>query len=159
MNLKSNLKKSGVFGFFFVLFSFVFSNPIAVDEVFPQLYLLPLDYYLVPMHIALSLTLVIELITGFVLGLRKRNDLIAIVGVNLATNPILNFTVIATGSIFWVIDLSGYYDWFIILLEIIVIVVEAALLWFALKKPLWKMIIFSFVMNAVSFIIGLILFA
>jgi len=101
--------------------------------------------------IALVLTLVIELVVAFVLGFRKREEILAIVAVNLITNPALNLF----------IQLAAYLELFqfsmqiLIPLEALVVVAEFLLLSIMLKQKKVKLFSLSLAINTTSFLIGL----
>jgi hypothetical protein len=99
---------------------------------------------------ALLYTEIIEVVVGFLLGFRDKKSILAIVFINLITNPILNY-------ILW---LNNYYSFLrintkvIILFEIIIVFIEWRLLLFALRRNSGKLLILSILMNLCSFLLG-----
>ena len=95
--------------------------------------------------IALVFTIIIEYIVLRCLGERRQKILLSSVVINLLTNVPLNFY----------IDFAGY-DWPHILLgEAVVIIVET--LWYWLfTRDLHQSAVYSFLCNAISFLIGLL---
>jgi predicted neutral ceramidase superfamily lipid hydrolase len=103
--------------------------------------------------IALALTLIIEIPTAFVLGFRKKEELLAVVGVNLVTNPPLNFFIQLNSQI-KLIPLSFSL---IILLEAIVVIIEFLLFSLVLKRGKKKLFLLALAMNTASFLFGLLI--
>jgi hypothetical protein len=104
--------------------------------------------------IALVLTLIIEIIVALLLGYKKKEYLLAIIGVNLVTNPVLNFLIQSNAQI----KLFDYNIYSILFLEVVVVIIEFLLLWFIFRKERNKMLVLSITMNAASFMVGVILF-
>lgn len=104
--------------------------------------------------LALFLTIVIELAVALFFGFRKKIEIIAIVFINLLTNPILNYLLLV----------NSYFSFFqtsmslFLFLEILVILVEWKLLVYALQEKTKKLILLSSVMNFCSYIAGVIIF-
>jgi hypothetical protein len=155
---KALIAKCILFAVIFFGAQFVLSNPVAVDDYIPYTTLTPWHAFLAPIIIALVLTLIIESVAGFILGLRDKKSVLAVVGINLITNPLLNFAILVFPFLRWSVGLWGAIIEIEFILEAIVVIVEGCLLSFALKKPLPKMLLFSLIMNAVSFALGLALF-
>jgi len=104
--------------------------------------------------IALSLTIIIECSVVFAFGFRTRNDLLAVTGINLITNPLLNcFISIAKGLNLFQVNIFS-----LLLLELIVVLAEWRMLVYSVDGSTRKLLIISFVMNMCSFSAGLILF-
>ncbi len=103
---------------------------------------------------ALVLTEICELLVAFLLKYRKREELLAIFGINLITNPILNYGILVNSQL----QLISFSIPLLLLLEIIIIIVEAKILIFIMKKPIKEMFFLSFAINFTSFIIGIIIF-
>lgn len=95
--------------------------------------------------IALVFTILIEYIVLRCLGERRKKILLSSVVINLLTNVPLNIY----------IDYAGY-DWPQILFgEIVVIIVETLWYWL-LTRDLHQSVVYSFLCNAISFLIGLL---
>jgi uncharacterized protein YjeT (DUF2065 family) len=108
---------------------------------------------LLEMLLALSITLVVEGLTAWLLGYRQRRELLATVYINLMTNLPLNY-------LLWLcyysgvrVSLSG-----ILLLESLVVLSEWWLLVFALQEDSRKMLRLSFLMNLCSYGAGVLIF-
>ena len=104
--------------------------------------------------IALLLTEVVEVAVALFLGYRRPKEIIAVILVNLLTNPSLNF----------LLFLNDYYGvvqrgWPLILfLELAVIFIEWALLVIALRENKKSLLGLSFVMNTCSYLTGVLIF-
>jgi hypothetical protein len=104
--------------------------------------------------LALFLTIVIELAVAFFFGFRKRIEIIAIIFINLLTNTILNYFLLA----------NDHFSFFksslliILLLEIVVVLIEWKLLVFALQEKPKKLLALSLAMNFCSYITGACIF-
>lgn len=100
----------------------------------------------------LLLTLLIEISVALIFGYRNKFVLLSIILVNLITNPLLNY-------ILWLNNSVGFFYITVInliLFEIAVVIVEWLLLVFALRKNYKSLLLLSFTMNFVSFIMGLV---
>ncbi len=95
------------------------------------------------------LTLLIELSVAYILGYKTKKQFAAVALVNLITNPTLNY-LIWVGVIHTQISL--------LTAEIIVILVEALGLQYALKGNIRKYLVLSTLMNTVSFALGVVVF-
>ena len=104
--------------------------------------------------LALFLTIIIELIVAFFFGFKKKIEIIAIVFINLLTNPILNYFLLV----------NDYFSFFksslliILFLEVIVVLIEWKLLVFALQEKSKKLLVLSLAMNFCSYIAGVLIF-
>ncbi len=97
----------------------------------------------------LILTIVLELLLGIILGLRKK-DLLYVALVNVLTNPILN-------ALSTLIYIKYYYKGFIIsiiVLEIIAFLVEGLIYKKVLSYKKIKPMLLSFILNIFSFSVG-----
>ena len=97
----------------------------------------------------LILTIVLELLLSFVLGLRKK-DLLYVILVNILTNPILN-------ALSTLIYIKYYYKGFIIsiiVLELIAFIVEGLIYKKVLSYKKIKPILLSLILNLFSLGIG-----
>lgn len=108
------------------------------------------EYY----SLALIFTLVIELSVAYILGFRNKKSIVTIISANLITHPLLCYFLWINSFIF--IIPVNYFS--IVVLEILVILLESALLFFALKQQYLDMLKVSFVINTTSFLVGLLLF-
>lgn len=99
--------------------------------------------------LALVLTLLFECSVAWVLGYRKKDEMAAIICINVITNPILNY-------VLWV--MPWMYDG-IWLLEGMVVLVEWFLLRFALMQKPAKLLGLALAMNATSFLGGMLIFS
>lgn len=97
-------------------------------------------FYIIP----LVFTIIIEMLALYLLGFRNRNLYLGLLLVNILTNPLLNFIVMEFS-----INYIG-----VIICEIIVVIIEGLLLKLIVRDnlPYFRL---SFIMNSVSFLIGL----
>ena len=109
-----------------------------------------LEYY----FIALILTLIIELSVAYVFGFRNKKSIITIIFANLITHPLLCYF-LWMNSVIFIIPIN-YIS--IIVLEILVALLESALLFLALKQNYLDMLKLSFGINMASFFVGLLIF-
>ena len=100
----------------------------------------------------LILTISLELLLSFILGLRKK-DLIYVILVNILTNPILN----ALSILIYIEYCYKYFIISIILLEIIAFIVEGLIYKTVLSHRKINSILLSFILNLFSFGIGLLI--
>jgi hypothetical protein len=104
--------------------------------------------------LALLLTEVVEVAVAVFLGYRRPKEISAVILVNLLTNPSLNF----------LLFLNDYYGvvkrgWPLILfLEAAVILIEWALLVFALQGNKKSLLRLSVAMNTCSYLTGVLIF-
>lgn len=100
----------------------------------------------------LVLTIIIEGLVAFILGLRKK-DLLITVLTNIATNPLLNAI-----SILLLVYI-GYrsYRIGVIVMEILVVFAEGLIYKFSLDYKKINPFILSLILNVVSYVSGLIL--
>ena len=97
----------------------------------------------------LSITLLIELPIFFVLGVRNRKALLAVLAANLISVPLLYLATI-------LLPLTGFTT--LIVMELIVIIFEAVFIKTILKEiGIRKLLMYSFIANAVSAILGSVL--
>ena len=122
--------------------------------------------FLSPYLLALILTLIIE--GALCLRIKRNKDWLKFTClVNLFTNPLLNALYTILSDVFVKFELTTYIPLLLIFLEFLVWLSEAWLFYrFALtqdskqNKPvssIYSALAFSFVLNAVSFVIGLLL--
>lgn len=100
--------------------------------------------------IASVLTIIIEILTIFLLGLRNKKLFLNVILVNILTNPALNILLNYTQDYF-----KEIYFIYIIFLEITVVIIEWLFLKFRLKELKLPFFLISFTINSVSFLSGL----
>ena len=101
----------------------------------------------------LLITLVSELAVGWWFGFRNANEVLAIFGVNIVTNPVLNYGVRAAVRAGFMFSLP-----IVLLMELTVVLVEAGLLIVTLPTvQKRKLALFSFSANLTSFLAGALL--
>jgi hypothetical protein len=104
--------------------------------------------------IAFLLTLVLEVAVAVALGFRRRLEIGAVIAVNVFSHPLVNYLIWVLGSLRSE-ALSGVE---ILPFEAGVVLVEWQLLCFALRGyPKGRLLILSFVMNALSYFAGVVL--
>ena len=102
--------------------------------------------------LALFFTIIIEIISILVIGLKNKDLLVNLLIVNILTNPTLNFIVDYTSSFF-----QDFLLIYVIFLELLVVIFEWLFLKIRLKKynlPFFKI---SFFINTISFFWGLLI--
>ena len=103
--------------------------------------------------LALIFTLIIEITIAYLLKFRKKEEIQAIIAVNLITNPALNYF----------IQLNSQYNIIstafttIILLEALIVIIEFILLSLMLKQDKKRLFILSLLINIISFLFGLLI--
>lgn len=97
------------------------------------------------------LNLFIELVVAGIIGYRQIKELLSVVAVNMLTHPVL------TVLVMWLASIGLYNFWLLVVMEIVVVLIEWQVLQFALRKRDKALLLLAFVMNAVSFGIGLLL--
>jgi hypothetical protein len=108
--------------------------------------------------VALGLTLAVEVPVGAALGLRSRNALVAVVMVNVVTNPALNFLYLAAAGLGWLRPLSSWViGAMFAAAEGLVVIIEWRLLLWALGGRSPRMLAISAAMNVTSAGLGLAL--
>lgn len=103
---------------------------------------------------ALVLTVLIELIIAFLLGYRTKSEIIAIICVNLITNPVLNYLLLLN----YHFSIIKAEELLVLFLELSVVLVEWRLLVYALQQKSWQLFLLSLVMNSCSYLIGVLIF-
>ncbi len=104
--------------------------------------------------IALVLTLVIEVTVGLLFGYRSKSAVLAIIGVNLVTHPILNLLIRLNARNQYMLSQVPL----ILFLELVVVFVEWGLLCLALGGKRGWLFLLSATMNSASFFIGVVLY-
>jgi hypothetical protein len=108
--------------------------------------------------VALALTLAVEVPVGAALGLRSRDALVAVVMVNVATNPALNYLYLAAAGLGLLRPLSSWVmGALFVAAEGLVVIVEWRLLLWALGGRSPRMLAVSAAMNVTSVGLGLVL--
>jgi hypothetical protein len=103
--------------------------------------------------LALFLTLTIEGSIAYLLGLRKRQYVLAVAMINVTTHVILNYLLLVLGYLGIDVTLM-----LVSLLEILVVVAEWQLLVYVFSNPSRRFFITSLLGNTVSFLVGVLLF-
>jgi hypothetical protein len=103
--------------------------------------------------IALVLTIVLEWLVIYLFGLRKKTDFLAILFINLLTNPLMNYFILVMQSL----HLITFNLFSILVVELIVVIAEWRLLIYSVSGNQKKLFVISLVMNLFSFSFGLIL--
>ena len=103
---------------------------------------------------SLSLTIVIELLLGLLIGIRKKDDIFHLIVINFITNPILNYVMTIIRYFF-----SNYFIIYLCLFffELIVMYVEYKFYRNRLKFRRISPLILSIILNFSSVIIGFII--
>jgi len=103
---------------------------------------------------ALILTLVIEVSVAWLFGLRTKKEFWTVILINVITNPLLNYLITVNGYFHLVSQTNA----FILCLEVVIVLVEWRLLVWVLRQSVKKMLVLSVVMNAASYLAGLLIF-
>jgi hypothetical protein len=103
--------------------------------------------------LALFLTIAVETGIVWLLGFRTHWHMLAVAAINTLTHPVLNFSFLVLGFLGLEVSLGG-----IVLMEILVVVVEWRLLVYMFGAPGGRFLRVSLLMNAVSFLAGLLIF-
>ena len=104
--------------------------------------------------LALLLTEIVEIAVAVFLGYRRPREIIAVFLVNLVTNPSLNY----------LLFLNEYFSIIrqrlplILFSEVAVVLIEWALLVFALRGNKKSLFVLSFAMNTCSYLTGVLIF-
>ena len=103
---------------------------------------------------ALLATIIIEITVAIFAGFKKKEELLTIFGINLITNPIVNYSILIIAQLTQVIFSTSI----LLVFEIIIVIIEAKILAIVLKKDTKEMLLLSIYMNAASFLFGLLFF-
>lgn len=114
-----------------------------------MLYKLPVYVF-----ICLFLTVLLEEISAFLLGVRKKEDFITIGLVNMMTNPLLVVCSTIVNSFFGV----KARNISLLILEFLVVVIEGLLYRRTLERKKLNIFLFSFILNVCSYFGGCIIF-
>jgi hypothetical protein len=104
--------------------------------------------------LALLLTEIVEIAVALFLGYRRPREIIAVFLVNLVTNPSLNYLLFLNEYF----SIIRYRLPLILFSELAVVLVEWALLVFALRENKKSLFVLSFAMNTCSYLIGVLIF-
>lgn len=104
--------------------------------------------------LATFLTIVIESFITFCLGYQKRKVFFCVILVNLITHPAFCF-LLYTNSLVGIFDSSNQL--WIVLLELIIVLIEFVLLFFAFRGDWRKWLMLSFLMNLGSYLMGFVI--
>jgi hypothetical protein len=102
---------------------------------------------------ALLLTILIEALVAWLLGLRTGRGQLILLLVNVITNPLLNL-IMAGLAFFAVYTIQSPYDPLLIALEVLVVAAEALMLRAALGLSTGKAIMLSTAVNTASWLAG-----
>ena len=108
--------------------------------------------------LTLALTLVIEITLAVLLRVRSTFDIIFLILINCITNPTVN---VIYGLIIGCTDIEAwsFAGWvFLLILEFLVWIAEALMIKKLLEYKRIKPMLLSFILNATSFLIGLVIF-
>ncbi len=101
----------------------------------------------------LLLAITVELSVALLIGFNSRKQLLAVILVNLITNPLLNY-ILVINRLFFSVTINFFVIGF---LEIIVVVVEWLILWWAFKENPRKLFLLACVMNFASYVVGVLI--
>lgn len=101
----------------------------------------------------LVLTVAVECLTAFVAGFRGKYFFLALILVNVVTNPLLNWTM----SVIHLLGLPGS-GYVLLFLEAAAVVAEWRLLAYTFPGGTRRYLILSIVMNIASYLIGILVF-
>ncbi|MBV8212405.1 MAG: hypothetical protein JOZ08_04165 [Verrucomicrobia bacterium] len=104
--------------------------------------------------LALLLTEIVEITVALLLGYRRPREIIAVFLVNLVTNPSLNYLLFLNDQF----GIVRHRFPLMLFLESGVVLVEWALLVFALRGSRKSLFILSLTMNTCSYLIGVLIF-
>ncbi|MBR4776360.1 MAG: hypothetical protein IK007_01960 [Lachnospiraceae bacterium] len=111
--------------------------------------------YLLEIGLTLLLTLIIEMSAAFLLKVRDKYDFVNIFFINGVTNPLVNLAYVMIVTLFSLEQGAIYRYIVVLILEIIVWFVEYRFFLKTLKSLKFSPALFSLILNAASFIIGL----
>lgn len=107
------------------------------------------------LFLPLLITLIVEVSVSLLLNFRKREEVLAIIFINLLTNPVLNYFLVIDN----VFNILRIDQWGIIVLEILVIFIEWGLLIFLFnQKPKGYLFKLSLLINLCSYLTGFLIF-
>ncbi|HMB25327.1 MAG: hypothetical protein ACM33V_08630 [Chloroflexota bacterium] len=103
--------------------------------------------------LALLLTIIVEGCVAYLLGLRSRQSMLAVLAINVLTQPALNYLLLVLAYL----NVNVTFL-LIVVLEILVVIVEWRLLVYIFRAPKRRFLAVSLLGNALSFLIGLLFF-
>jgi hypothetical protein len=103
--------------------------------------------------LTLLLTIAIECGVAYLLGLRTRQYLLAVVMINVITHVSLNYLLLVLGYL----NIATTFG-LIVALEIVVVLVEWQLLVYVFSEPKGRFLLVAVLGNATSFLVGILLF-
>jgi hypothetical protein len=104
--------------------------------------------------IALFLTLAVEIGIAWLFRLRSKTELLTIGLINVITNPLLNYLILVNGYFHLVPQNFAL----VLLLESGVVIAEWRLLLWVLHRKAPRMLALALIMNACSYLAGLLVF-
>jgi hypothetical protein len=110
-----------------------------------------------PLLECLLLTVVVESLLGYLLGIKDKKELEIVILINIVTNALLNAFVIYMDN-FQIVYSAATRRYFVPILEILVIYIEGAVYRRMLPKKKINPFILSFILNACSYLLGLFIF-
>lgn len=108
---------------------------------------------IISLVISLILTLIIEVSISFFIGIREKEDLQVVLCVNVLTNPV----VVYIANCVKLLNNSLNYNIIVLIMEVIVVIVEAILYKTYLKYKGRSPLLISSVNNIISFLLGIII--
>lgn len=103
--------------------------------------------------VSLLLTIFVEEIIGFLLGIRGKYNFLVLILVNIITNPVIVYI----ANLLILLGRNAILIWLIPLLEVIVVIIEGLLFKKYLDYKKMNVYLLSFIMNLLSFCIGIII--
>lgn len=103
--------------------------------------------------LALLLTISVEGCVAYLLGLRSRQSMLAVLAINVLTQPALNYLLLVLAYL----NVNVTFM-LIVVLEILVVIIEWRLLVYIFRAPRGRFLAVSLLGNALSFLIGLLFF-
>ncbi len=103
--------------------------------------------------ISLILTIFIELLISILIGIRKRNDIISIIAVNILTNPMVVFI----SNVLKSFKIALLYWGIVAIIELIIFFIEGKIYEKVLNFKKLSGFKLSFINNLISFTIGVII--
>ena len=111
---------------------------------------------LINLILTLFLTIIIECFVSFLMGYRNKLFLLVIILMNIITNPIFNYLILLNNQFNFLKDtltITSFFEIFIVLIE------GGILIYVFTDKDRKELLLFSLIINLVSFLLGLIIFS
>lgn len=102
---------------------------------------------------SLLLTLIIELTTSFIIGIRNKEDIKVVIWANILTNPVVVFL----ANSIKLLNNNLIYNSIVLIMEIIVVIVEFVIFKKYIEFKGKSSIFISTINNIISFSIGIII--